>query len=431
MATEPVGLEWQASGIASQVTAPRGGEGALVASEVASPCKRRERAANGGKLDGMSADTGKVIRQLRVAKGWSQGKLAGELSKSSGYNMTREYISRHWESGKTEPSPFWLRHLAAVLDCPQDLLEADVNRREFLSHLAATSIAPVVASDILSQGFSTRLHSTGPTVEEWEGALAQYGTDYMSQGAARIQQRLTADLIVLQQQLDSPRMWAVAARLMTLFAKTYPGTDGNKAIWWYRMAAQAADRSEDTDIRVWVRGRAAIALGYEGASLPVADTFADQALGISDRHSLGRLNAIWGKAHAAAIQGDQVTARELMDTGRREFDVSYSEEQTSDYAVPWWRVNVFLSLLAARLGDEKTAVAAQEDARAELPPELPRFATHLAMHQGLMMVRAGDHNQGVKLAQAALDALPPEKHSLTLRMLMEEIAGPGHNAVSS
>ncbi|NEW39596.1 helix-turn-helix transcriptional regulator [Nocardia cyriacigeorgica] len=372
----------------------------------------------------MSADTGRLIKQLRSAKGWSQGKLAGELSRSSGYDMTREYISRHWESGRTEPSPFWLRHLAAALACPQGLLETDVKRREFLSHLAATSIAPVVASELLSQGFSTRLYSSGPNVDEWQATLAQYGADYMSQGAAQIQQRLAADLVVLQQQLDSPRMWAIAARLMTLYAKTYPGSDGNKAISWYRMAAGAADRSGDTDIRIWVRGRAAIALGYEGAALPVAHTFADQALAISDRHSLGRLNSIWGKAHAAAMQGDQSTARGLIDSGRREFDLSYSEEQTSDYAVPWWRVNVFLSLLAARLGDEKSALEAQDDARAALPPELPRFATHFDMHRGLMLVRAGDRAEGVRIARSALDALPPEKHALTLRMLMDEIRGP-------
>lgn len=219
----------------------------------------------------MSADTARLIKQLRAAKGWSQGRLAGELSRSSGYNMTREYISRHWESGRTEPSAFWLRHLAAVLDCPQELLETDVNRREFMSHLAATSIAPVVASDLLAQGFSTRLHSIGPGMDEWEGMLARYGSDYMSQGAAQIQQRLAADLVVLQQQLDSPRMWAVAARLMTLFAKTYPGSDGRKAISWYRMAAEAADRSDDTNTRVWVRGRAAIALGYEGAGIPFGE----------------------------------------------------------------------------------------------------------------------------------------------------------------
>lgn len=119
-------------------------------------------------------------------------------------------------------------------------------------------------------GFSARLHHTGPTVDEWEHRLSVYGTDYMSAESAEIQCRLTADLVVLQQQLDTPRMCAVAARLMTLYAKTFPGSDGNKAVRWYDMAADAADGSEDTDIRARVRSRAAIALGYEGASLPVA-----------------------------------------------------------------------------------------------------------------------------------------------------------------
>lgn len=110
------------------------------------------------------------------------------------------------------------------------------------------------------------------------------------------------------------------------------------------------------------------------------------------------------------------------------FDKSGSYEQTSDYAVPWWCMNVLLSLLAARLGDEKLAVAAQEQARRELPAELPRFATHLEMHRGLMLVRAGDRAEGVRAARSAMDALPPEKHSLTLRMLMDEIAGSGDSA---
>ncbi|MFD7785513.1 hypothetical protein ACFV4Q_20860 [Streptomyces nojiriensis] len=36
------------------------------------------------------------------------------------------------------------------------------------------------------------------------------------------------------------------------------------------------------------------------------------------------------------------------------------------------------------------------------------------MHRGLMPARSGD------TAHAALDALPPQKHSLTLRLLMSE-----------
>lgn len=86
----------------------------------------------------------------------------------------------------------------------------------------------------------------------------------MSLGAADIQRRVAGELVLVQQQLDSPQLWSVAARLMTLYAKTFPGSDGARAVNWYRTAARAADESGDEQARVWVRGRAAIALGYEG-----------------------------------------------------------------------------------------------------------------------------------------------------------------------
>ncbi len=208
---------------------------------------------------------------------------------------------------------------------------------------------------------------------------------------------------------------------MTLYAKTFPGNDGSKAVHWYRMAARAADESGDEQTRVWVRGRAAIALGYEGASPGVADALADQAMQISERPSLGLLNAAMGRAHSAALRGDRATALAMLDHARRILDQVASAEQTSDYAGPWWRMNVFVSLLLARLGDERGAVEAQDAARRELPAELPRFATHLEMRRGLMLARSGDKSGGEAYAQRAMDALPPEKHSLTLRMLMDEV----------
>ncbi|MEW1661005.1 helix-turn-helix transcriptional regulator [Streptomyces sp. NPDC093707] len=362
---------------------------------------------------------GELITDLRKARGWSQGRLVSAINDAFSTNLDREYISR-WERSKVTPGPFYLRCLSAVLDVPLAVLEGEVKRRKFLSDVAATAIAPLVASDLLSAGFSARL-AGGPSEDDWEGKLATYGTEYMSLGAADIQRRVSGELVVVQQQLDNPHLWSVASRLMTLYAKTFPGSDGSKAVNWYRMAAKAADQSGDDQARVWVRGRAAIALGYEGASLGVADVFADQAMAISERPSLGLLNAIVGKAHAAAIRGDRATARRLMGQGRRVFDKAASYEQTSDYAVPWWRMNVFVSLLAARLGDEGTAVAAQDAARRELPAALPRFATHLEMHRGLMLARSGDKTGGTAYARTALDALPPEKHSLTLRLLMAEV----------
>jgi hypothetical protein len=247
----------------------------------------------------------------------------------------------------------------------------------------------------------------------------------MTMGAADIRQRLAGDLIILQQQLDTPPMWGVAARLMTLYAKTFPGSDGAKAVSWYQMAAMAADRSEITATRVWVRGRAAIALGYEGAALPAARMFAAQALAMDERPSLGRLNAVMGMAHAAALLGDTSTAYEMLGAGRTTFEKAASaDDAISDYAVPWWRMQVFSSLLAARLGDERAALAAQDAAIRALPATLPRFRTHLELHRALMMVRAGDRVGGTSYGRQALAALPPEKHSLTLRILMAEITGP-------
>ncbi|WKK20953.1 helix-turn-helix transcriptional regulator [Streptomyces olivoreticuli] len=361
---------------------------------------------------------GQLIRDLREARNLSQGGLAQKINETFGTNIQREYVSR-WECSKVVPGAYYLRCLSAVLDVPLAVLEGEVKRRAFLSDVAATVIAPVVASDLLTAGFAARLRG-GPSVDDWEGKLVTYGTDYMSLGAADIQRRVSGELVVVQQQLDIPRLWSVASRLMTLYAKTFPGSDGSKAVSWYRLAAEAADQSGDAESRVWVRGRAAIALGYEGASLGVAAVLADQAMAISDKPSNGLLNAVWAQAHVAALRGDKRSSLALLDHARTLFDQAGSEEP-SDYAIPWWRQNVHISLLAARLGDERTAIKAQEESLKEIPPSLPRFRTHLELHRGLMLARSGDKVGGAAYAQAALDALPPDKHSLTLRMLMGEI----------
>lgn len=361
-----------------------------------------------------------TIRDLRTALGWSQTRLAAALCDAAGHDtITREFVSR-WENGRRTPGPYWMRHLAAVLQTPVELLErARVDRRQFLTSIAGAAIAPAVTSDLIEHGFAAALHGY-PTPDDWEHRVDVYGRDYMTSGAADIQKRLAADLVVLQQQLDTPAMWATAAKLAVLYAKTFPGSDGARAVTWYRYAAEFADRSEDTATRVWVRGRAAIALGYEGAALGVANLLADQALAIDDRPSLGRVNAVMGKAHVAALRGDRATALTLVDEGRRVFDRVGSDDAPSDYAVPWWRYNIFTSLLAARLGEERLAVEAQDEAARHLPATLPRFRTHLELHRGLMLARQGDP-AGVDYARAALDQLPPEKHSLTLRMLLREI----------
>ena len=82
---------------------------------------------------------GALIRDLRLANGWSQDRLVAALEAASGVPLAREYVSR-WENGKRSPGRFWLRHLAAVLQVPLTVLEEagkGGQGRTFLTDLAA------------------------------------------------------------------------------------------------------------------------------------------------------------------------------------------------------------------------------------------------------------------------------------------------------
>jgi hypothetical protein len=240
----------------------------------------------------------------------------------------------------------------------------------------------------------------------------------MSVGAGQLQQLLAGDLVVLQQNLETPQLWAVAGRLLTVYGKTT--TNKSEAIRWYQLAAVSADRSDDTATRVWVRGRAALALAYEGAAIPVAAQLARHALALDDKPSLGRLNALVAQAHVAGVRGNPAAAIAALEQARRIFDIAGSSEQVSDFAVPEWRFHTFASMLLSRLGDPK-AVDEQDAADRTRPASLPRFATHIELHRGLMLVKAGDAEGGVAYARRAMAELPPERHSLSLQLMMAEI----------
>lgn len=96
---------------------------------------------------------GCLIRDLREALGYSQGRLAEVLNELSGTaTLTREYVSR-WERGVRNPSRFWLPHLATALQVPLRGLETEnVRRREFLRLAAAVPMmhAPDTAAELLA-----------------------------------------------------------------------------------------------------------------------------------------------------------------------------------------------------------------------------------------------------------------------------------------
>ncbi len=91
-----------------------------------------------------SASIGEMIAGLRSGLGWSQGRLADELGKVSGHpSITREYVSR-WEHGRKVPGPFWIEHLAAVLQVPRWVLEDHVRRRDMLRLTGAAAVGAAI-----------------------------------------------------------------------------------------------------------------------------------------------------------------------------------------------------------------------------------------------------------------------------------------------
>ncbi|MFD0631810.1 XRE family transcriptional regulator [Catenulispora yoronensis] len=319
--------------------------------------------------------------------------------------------------GNVTPGPFWLAHLACVLQVPEGVLNA--RRGDLLAVAGAITLVPAVASDLIGAGFATALWDR-PTPDYWEARADEYGHLYMSLGTADVQRQLACDLIAVQSQLANPNVWATASRLVTLYGKTFADVP-SKAADWYRTAVASADESGDLPARVWARAHSALTLAYWGTSLDEADAMADQALELSDRSTLGRLNACLAKAHIAALRDDKTAALNWLGQGTNIFDVVSSDDPLSDYAMPEWRMATISSLVLSRIGDERRAAEVQDVASRVLPESLPRFATHLELHRGLLLAKTGDKQGGVAYARAALDKLPAGRHSATLRAMMGEI----------
>ncbi|MEU9343748.1 helix-turn-helix domain-containing protein [Streptomyces sp. NPDC048278] len=73
---------------------------------------------------GVRETVGELVRRLRVARGWSQRRLAEALAEAAPDRVppTRNDVSR-WEIGTRSPRE-WLPFLARVLEVPREMLEA-------------------------------------------------------------------------------------------------------------------------------------------------------------------------------------------------------------------------------------------------------------------------------------------------------------------
>ncbi|MEH0971357.1 transcriptional regulator [Micromonospora sp. CPCC 205546] len=95
---------------------------------------------------------GPLLAQLRLARGWSQLRVAAELCAASGVpTLSRHEVSR-WERQLRVPGEFWLGWLAVVLAVPVDLLTAaSVRTRSLAAPPASAGSRPRTALLALAQ----------------------------------------------------------------------------------------------------------------------------------------------------------------------------------------------------------------------------------------------------------------------------------------
>ncbi len=352
--------------------------------------------------------TGAMLRQAREATGVSLSEMARKIFRDKGYLSRIE-----------------TRHGAVpdhIVEQYEHVLGVDMNRRDLLAGLGVGAVLPGAVVDAIRRGIDQE--SAEPlSVEDWMAKVDAYAADAMKIGTSEMQVRLASDLVLLQSRLTEPRMWGVAARMMVLHgAPLVSLTDIAATEHWYRSATTAADRSEDISVRVWVRGRSALNMAHPSASLRGCRALASEAVELPAKASVGKLTALISLANVAALSGNAAESRAKLHEAKQTFEVVGSTGHVaSEYVVPEWRMNVDESLVLSRLGD-CAAENAHEQAAATIPAEFSRFATHVDLHRGLALAKAGDRIGGVAHARDALSRLPVGKHSVALRRLLTEVA---------
>lgn len=154
---------------------------------------------------------GPLLRDLRLASGYSQADLAHELYRLTGRTIERNKVSR-WESGAVIPGKDWLFHLSDALAVPYDVLKAEatlsrVDRRAFISLAALAATYGKVASEMAS---SLALHDPGPLAD----LQTTHGTDLVIARKVGGDRATTGALLRWMNDGDSPLLRVNAAGIL-------------------------------------------------------------------------------------------------------------------------------------------------------------------------------------------------------------------------
>lgn len=287
----------------------------------------------------------------------------------------------------------------------------DMRRRALLHTVAAAGSlglidGPHALADMVRHGL---LDVAGVTTD-WDGVVEDCSNRLVTDPSPLLGTALLTGLSVLRQEIDgaSDRRRSDLLRAAAGLGQIYGLWLGNVdqvggANQWYRSAGVLADRSGDTSMRMWVRGRAASRGVYESWTIQRTLTAVEETLSITDRPTAGAVEAHAARASVAALVGDtrggRAAIRAMADAAEQ---LPPSELHT--LADPVARTLFMSAFLEARVGSLAEAEAACEQAEEALT-RMPTWLTETQVYRARAMVAAGDTSEGLTYALRAVQGV--------------------------
>lgn len=351
---------------------------------------------------------GAVLQSLRESAGLTLAGLADRAHYSKA-------ALGHVETGRRRPSHDLLTACDDALGTAPllaTLLALDgedhvMQRRALLATAAAaTGVAGIEGTRAVAELIRQGLLDSAGEAEDWGQVVADYSRRLVVDPSPAFGAALLGQIMLAKQQIVDVGATPERLRAAALLGQLYGLWQGNQdqipqAHGWYRTAATLADRSGDTPARVFTRARTASRGIFEGYTLGEAAGRARDALAISDRPSLGALEAHSALVHVHALTLD-------LSGGRRALagmlDVADRLDDTGPDG-PAARTVSFAHYLESRCGTPRSADRMWEQAEPLLRP-VPVWWREAQVYYGLSLARRGEVDAGIGYALEAVSALP-------------------------
>ncbi len=323
--------------------------------------------------------------------------------------------------------------------------EDKVKRRLLLQSLAVlgatTAAAPAdVALESIRAGVNDAFLATDQDVEYWEERVVEYGYTYRLTPLQELKTELAADLVNVRLIVDQmsthagidqcPPEWCrVASGLSGLMAMTLGNLgDTDEARRWWHTAQAISDTSDDIGTRLWVRGKRTIYGLYEQRPLPLLLRHADDAIDLAQGHPCnGLAHARTARAQALAVAGDLTASRAELARAEdvlNRLPAHVSNDLSSEHGWGEDRLRYTETWVHAYGGDEASADAAAERAKALYPAENHRAPVQIELLQAFVRTRSGDVTEGIRHAQTTLEKVPAEHRTNMIVELAQRVLQP-------